>query len=143
MKKYVILFLAIFSLCSCKWDKEEFNDVIVKLNNETDYTLVISNIDNGGDSRFYPESSITLNPYDTYSQTLKRISSNEPINIAPVSMTIEYNGQSINLNSEMDIKRNPCRAEDWIRYSNFSKFGSGVFFAFDIRKEDLENWVSR
>ena len=140
MKKFIAIILSLAALYSCNIDREKFDDVTIKLINETKYTLTFSSINNGGDSRFYPVNSITLKPDETYSQTQTHIGSYEPIVIAPAEMTIECEGKILRINYDTDIERNPCRADNWRHYSNYSKYGPGVFFDFSVTNQDLDNW---
>ena len=140
MKKYAIIALFALLFCSCTVDREKYDRVTVRLINNSEQTLVFSNIDNGGDSRFYPVNSFTLNPGEVYSQSQDHIGSYDPIIISPVSMDIEWDGKSFSLNYDSDIKRNPCKADNWRRYSNQRKYGPGVFFEFEVFQEDLEQW---
>jgi len=140
MKRIFVLAFVAALFWSCLVDREKYDDVTIKLINETEQTLVFSNIDNCGDIRFYPENSITLKPYESYSQTQRHIGNYDPIIIAPAAMTVECDGKNISINYDTELDRNPCRAENWRRYSNISKYGPGVFFEFSIHQEDLEKW---
>lgn len=140
MKKIVVIAFVATLFWSCNVDREKYDAVTIKLINKSEQILVFSNIDNGGDTRFYPTNSFTLNPHETYSQTQWNIGSYDPIVIAPSSMDIECDGKRISISFDSDIARNPCKAEDWWRYSNFSKYGPGIFFEFDIMKEDVKLW---
>lgn len=121
-------------------DRERYDDVYVMIINESSYTLAFSNINNGGDARFYPHSSFTLPSGETYQQEQHGIGSYDPIVIAPVSMTLECNDRSIDISGESQIERNPCISNNWRHYSNRHKYGPGVFFDFIISDTDIDNW---
>ena len=140
MKKILYIFLAVTLFCACQRDKVNDDVVTVKIVNLSTKTLVFSNMENGGDFRFYPESTITLMSGETYSRTQNNIGNYDPIIIAPVAITIECDGKGISVDSKDDLERNPCRIENWNRYSNKSKYGPGVFFDFVISDSDLEKW---
>ena len=140
MKRFAIIVLFTLLFCSCTVDREKYGPVTVRLINHTEQTLIFSIIDNGGDSRFYPVDRFTLNPGEEYSQTQNHIGSYEPVIIAPASMDIDWNGKCISLNYDCAVKRNPCRSDNWRRYSNQRKYGPGVFFEFEVFQEDLKQW---
>ena len=142
MKKLLFAITILF-LCSCQMDKEAFDDVYIEIENNTDYTLVFSNINNGGDARFYPKSTFTLKPQEKYSQEQHNIGSSDPFVIAPVSLSLECNGRSINISNKDKLERNPCIPENWWRFSNKRKYGPGIHFNFIIVNSDIDNWFGK
>ena len=145
MKKILFVFMATLLLCSCTRDKESFDDVYVKLTNQTGYTLNFSEIKcrkgpDAQDTRFYPERSFSLAPQEAYTQMQKHIEAHEGIIIAPTSMVLEYDGHSIEIDSDHDLYRNPCRFENWHHYHTKGKNQAGEHWEFDITNDDIDKW---
>ena len=143
MKKILFALLTILMMCSCIRSQESSSVRHVKIVNSTEFELTFSDIDNGGDPRFYPQSSFTLKPREEYSQSQNNINPKESVVYCPISMTLECNGKSIHFTRESDITKNPCNMQNWYHLDNFSVYGPGIHFDFEIFDEDLETWFGK
>ena len=148
MRKRVFFFMATLLLCSCTRDIEAFDDVYVKLTNLTGYTLNFSEIKcrkgpDAQDLRFYPVRSFSLAPKEAYTQMQRHIEAHEGIIIAPTSMVLECGGRSIQIDSDHDLYRNPCRFENWHHFHTKGKNQAGEHWEFDITNDDIDKWFDK
>lgn len=143
MKKLVFALLTVLMICSCIRSQKSSPTRTVKLINETDYVLSFSEINNGGDSRFWPETEFTLQPHEEYYHVNNEMQKNEPAYFTPLSMTMECNGKSIHFTQESDFERNPCVFSHYQKLDNFSKYGPGIHYVFDITNDDIDQWFGK
>ena len=140
MKKIFLSLLFILPLCSCIRSQESSLVRVVRIENSTSYDLVFTDIDNGGDTKFWPQTSFTLKPHEEYLQSYSLTDKYQPFVLIPLSMTIECKGKSVHFTRESSYEKNPCVLGHYNKLDNFSKYGPGIHFKFDIRDEDLKKW---
>ena len=90
--------------------------------------------------RFYPKRSFSLAPKEAYTQMQRHIEAHEGIIIAPTSMVLECGGRSIQIDSDHDLYRNPCRFENWHHFHTKGKNQGGEHWEFDITNDDIDKW---
>ncbi|MBR3744462.1 MAG: hypothetical protein IKN31_05065 [Bacteroidales bacterium] len=140
MKKILLSLLLVLPLCSCIRSQESSPAREVWIENISSYDLVFTEIDNGGDTRFWPQTSFTLKPYEEYRQSYNLTDRYQSFVLIPLSMTIECNGKSIHFTRESGYEKNPCILEHYYKLDNFSVYGPGIHFRFNISDEDLQKW---
>ncbi|MBR5034192.1 MAG: hypothetical protein IKX71_02695 [Bacteroidales bacterium] len=142
MKKILVSLLCVLLLTSCIKSQKSSSVREVRITNESSYELVFTDIDNGGDPTFWPQTSFTLKPHEEYSQFCYNISKNTPYRLAPVSMTLECNGKTIHFSGASDYERNPCVASHYYELDNFSVYGPGIHYQFVIDNDVIDKWLS-
>ena len=142
MKKILVSLLCVLLLNSCITSQKSSSVREVRITNESSYELVFTDIDNGGDPTFWPQTSFTLKPHEEYSQFCYKIPKDSPYRLAPVSMTLECDGKTIYFSGASNYEKNPCDVADYYELDNFSKYGPGLHYQFIISDEDIEKWLS-
>ena len=132
--------MLVLPLCSCIRSQESSLVRVVRIENSSSYDLVFTDIDNGGDTRFWPQTSFTLKPHEEYLQSYKLTDRYDPFVLIPLSMNIECNGKSIHFTRDSGYEKNPCILSHYNKLDNFSKYGTGIHFKFIISDEDLQKW---
>ena len=140
MKKTLIALLCIVLLGSCVKSQKSSPVREVKISNESSYELVFTDIDNGGDPRFWPQTSFTLKPHEEYSQICYNTPKDEPFRLTPVSMTLQCNGKTIHFSGASEYEKNPCVVSHYYELDNFSQYGPGIHYVLYIFNEDIEKW---
>lgn len=140
MKKIFLSLLLILSLCCCIRSQESSPLREVQIENDSSYDLVFTDIDNGGDTRFWPQTSFTLKPRDEYWQSYSLTDKYQSFVIIPLSMTVECNGKSVHFTRESQYEKNPCILSHYYKLDNFSRYGPGIHFKLFIFDEDLHKW---
>ena len=139
MRKLLIIAM-LLAVCACKTSQETTSVRTIKITNFTEYTIVFSNIDNGGDDRFWPDACITLRPGEFYRQTNYEIQRNTSVVYVPLAMDVECNGRTVRITSELTITHNPCILGNWYYIDSYTTHGPGIHYEFEIMREDIENW---
>ena len=143
MKKLVIL-LSALALCSCIKPTQESSGIrTVRLTNVSGYTLVFTNIDNGGDGSLWPESSFTLQPGEYYLKEIWDYDKKTSATIAPLAMDIEFDGQVIHLSRETGVSDNPCLLDHWRKIDKFTTHGPGIHYEFTVTDSVLAGWKGK
>lgn len=76
-------------------------------------------------------------------QMQRHIEAHEGIIIAPTSMVLECGGRSIQIDSDHDLYRNPCRFENWHHFHTKGKNQAGEHWEFDITNDDITKWFDK
>lgn len=139
MKKLILAVLFVLTVSSCQIDRYTYKDVAIRIENETQYTLVFSGVD-AEDKAFYPESSFTLQPGEIYWQSRNDIGSYDPICITPTSLTLEWEGGRVTFTEHSPFQKNPCLFDNWFLVHSFQKYGAHTMYWFHIFEDDLEEW---
>ena len=140
MKRIFLSLLLISLLFSCKRSQESSPVRVVRIENSSSYDLVFTDIDNGGDTRFWPQTSFTLKPNEEYFQSCNITDKHQAFVLIPLSMTIECNGKSVHFTRESTFEKNPCVLDHYYKLDNFSVYGPGIHFKFFIADSDIEKW---
>ena len=106
MKKILVSLLCVLLLNSCITSQKSSSVREVRITNESSYELVFTDIDNGGDPTFWPQTSFTLQPHEEYSQICYNIPKDSPYRLAPVSMTLECDGKTIHFSGASEYEKN-------------------------------------